>query len=108
MPNQRRQTIRYPGDISELHFEQHETSVTACRVLLSALEENKRKLRSAQQQKRRLDKKIESLEGVIEKLKDKNLISENSGDVLQVNFSKIFNIFFISVCYCYTNCKAMA
>ena len=60
----------------------------------SALESCHKKLKCSQQQGRRLRKKVESLATVIAELKDKRMVSENCGQVLDATLSGVPNSVF--------------
>ena len=53
------------------------------------LEGCKKKLKTQQQKARRLKREIESLEDVIETIREENLISTNCADILQGSFSGV-------------------
>ncbi|XP_022111145.1 THAP domain-containing protein 1-like, partial [Acanthaster planci] len=57
--------------------------------LQSALESCHKKLKCSQQQSRRLRKKVESLTSVVAELKDKGMVSENCGQILDATLSGV-------------------
>ena len=84
----RKRTIRYPKDVKDEDFQNFDSAKRAFEVCLKSLESYKKKNFILKQKLKRKDEKVKSLQEMVTKLKDQNLISDNSEDVLQVNFCK--------------------
>jgi len=87
--------LSYPtriGDCKEEHFSTPRCAKHCFDLVVKKISEHKKRLDASRKQITRLKSKIQTLEDVVHKLQDKQLISENAAQILLIYISRIFKI----------------